>query len=80
MGLFSAFGKGLARFANDKHANYQRKKAKSVAYKKAGKRMGKASKSHKYINGSKAYKQELRKENQRISEQHKRTDNFINDL
>ena len=80
MGLFSAIGKGVARFVNDKHAENQRKKAKSVAYGKAGIRMKKASKRHTYLNGSKAYKEELRKENRRISVQHKRTDNFISDL
>ena len=64
MGLFSAIGKGFARFANDKHAENQRKKAKSVAYEKAGIRMKKASKRHTYLNGATAYKEELRKENE----------------
>ena len=80
MGLFSAIGKAIARYANDKHTERQRKKAPDTAYKKAGKKMSKARKKGTYINGSATYKQELRKENQRISKQHERTDDFINDL
>ena len=80
MSLFSALGKGIARFANDKRAENQRKKAKKIARKKTGKRIKKAKKSHKYINGSKAYRAELRKENRKISKRHKRIDNFISDL
>ena len=80
MGLFSAIGKGIARLANDKYAENRRKKAKKVAFENAGERMKNASKHHTYINGSKTFKEELRKENRKIKEQHKRTDHFISDL
>ena len=80
MSLLSAFGKLFARAANDKHADHQRKKAKKVAFKKTGKKMKKANKRNKHIDGSKTFKSELRKEHRRISKQHKRTEDFINDL
>ena len=80
MSLFSAIGKGLARHANDKHAEHQRKKAKKNAYKKTGKEMDRANKNGKYINGSQTYKNNLNEENRKIKAQHKRNENFINDL
>ena len=80
MSLFSAIGKGIARRLNDKHADNQRKKAKEVAYKKAGKDMKSSNKRGKYINGSATYKKKLAEEYARIDANHKRTEYFINDV
>lgn len=80
MGFISSIGKGVLRSINDKHADNQHEKAKDVAYEKVGKRMRNAKKKGYRIDGSKAYRQELRKEHNRINVNHKRREDMINDL
>ena len=80
MNLFSAIGKGIARLINDTHAERQRQKAGEVAFNRVGKKMKKARKNHKRINGSKMYRMEYQKELRRIQAQHDRNEQFISDL
>ena len=80
MSLFSAIGKSVARYINNKHAESQRENAKTVVFKKVGKNIRKARKSGVFVNGSKLYRDELNKEYARIDAKQMRRDNFISDI
>lgn len=80
MSLFSAIMKGVARYVNDSVANHNREKAKKIAFKNTGKKIQSAKKSGTFINGSQAYKKELRKQTNSVNRKHKIGENFINDL
>ena len=80
MGLFSALGKRVLRYANDKNAERQRKKAKDVAFSNTREKLEEAKETGFYISGKKTYKAELAKENARIDAQHRRNEKTIDDL
>lgn len=80
MGLFFAFGKGVAHAINDSNAKRKNKQAVPAAYKAVNKQIEEAKKTGKRFNAKKAYREELRKRRNRIKRRHDFTQNFINSL
>ena len=80
MSVLSAITKGILRALNDGITKGKTKKAKRNAFQNTGRRMSAAKKQHRFIDGKKAYKQELRKEMRCVEKHHAIRNQFIDDL
>lgn len=80
MSLFNAlFSTALFKASQDKF-NRDKKKAQQTAYDNVGKKMRRAKKNNQYIDGSREYHKEHRKEIKKAKDKKDVRDHFINKL
>lgn len=80
MGLFKAVGLAVASRINDSITQRETRKAKQIAYESTGKKLQRAKKRGRFVDGKDAYHRELRKQMVDVNKGHQRRTDFSNNL
>ncbi len=80
MSLLKAFGKTILRSGNELLFNGDKKRAKQKAYDNVGLIINHSRKSGSYVDGTLAYKKELRLQTLKAKQRYINRDKFISDL
>lgn len=80
MNFFNAFGKRVLRDFSDIKLKSDKSKSSAIAYKKTSKEIAKAKKTGQWIDGSSTYHKNKTQLTKKAYKNHKRFNQFIDDL
>ena len=80
MDILKSIGKIVSRICNHVIASIRSRKAPKYAYAQTGRQIAEAKRYGRFIDGSAAYKKNLRQKKKEISQDRRDWDQFINNL